>query len=255
MKLPNIWLEQRAEELRASLAFSTRLPLPRAMPRVSGALANAAWAFPLAGVLIGGVGAIVYALAQRLGLPTWPAAGLSVTATLLLTGALHEDGLADTVDAFGGGTTREQKLDIMRDSHIGAYGVCALILALLLRIAAIASLGSSSAVVWALIASHGGARTAMMMLLSLLPPARSDGLSFDAGRPSGDSTIVSAAMGFLIFAICLGPWRTVATLILLFIVIAIMTWLSSKQIEGQTGDVLGALEQISEVLILLIAIR
>ena len=72
----------------------------------------------------------------------------------LATGCLHEDGLADTADGFGGGDTREQKLDIMRDSRIGTYGVCALAMSLLLRVGALASLPSAHAVVWALIASH-----------------------------------------------------------------------------------------------------
>ncbi len=252
MTISNSWLEQRAEELKASIVFSTRLPLLRATPV---ALAKAAWAFPVAGLLVGFVGAAVYGLAHRVGLPPWPAAALSVAATLLVTGCLHEDGLADTVDGFGGGNTHEQKLDIMRDSRIGAYGVCALILALLLRVSALASIATTVPVGWALLASHGGGRAAMVVLMFLLPPARADGLSFGAGRPPGDSVAAAAALGFLILALCLGPWRGVAAVFLLLVVIAVMTWLSSEQIEGQTGDVLGAVEQISEILILLLAIR
>jgi adenosylcobinamide-GDP ribazoletransferase len=253
--ISNTWLEQRAEELKASVVFSTRLPLLRATPIAGGALAKATWAFPVAGLLVGLVGAAIYGLVHHMGLPPWPAAALSVAATLLATGCLHEDGLADTVDGFGGGKTREQKLDIMRDSHIGAYGVCALVLALLLRVGAIASIATTVPVGWALLASHGGGRAAMTMLMYLLPPARSDGLSFDAGRPSGDSVAAAGAIGCAILAICLGPWRGIAALFVLLIVIALMTWLSSEQIEGQTGDTLGAVEQVSEILILLIAIH
>src|SRR5262249_45833936 len=116
------WLEDRAEELKASIAFCTRLPFVRAAPHAAKALGKAAWAFPVAGLIVGLVGALVYVLAHRLGVPAWPAAALSVTATLTVTGALHEDGLADTVDGFGGGSTRLEKLDIMRDSSTGAYG-------------------------------------------------------------------------------------------------------------------------------------
>ena len=111
----------------------------RAAPPAAGALARAAWAFPIAGLVVGLIGAIVYALAHRIGLPSWTAAALAVAATLLATGCLHEDGLADTADGFGGGKTREQKLEIMRDSRIGTYGVCALALSLLLRVGALAS--------------------------------------------------------------------------------------------------------------------
>jgi adenosylcobinamide-GDP ribazoletransferase len=248
------WIEERAEELKASIAFSTRLPLARSTPMPEGTLAKAAWAFPIAGLVVGLIGAVVYLLAHRFGLPAWPAAALSVAATMLATGCLHEDGLADTADGFGGGATREQKLAIMRDSHIGAYGVCALTLALVLRVSALAALPNAHVVVWALLAAHGGARAAMIAFMFFLSPARSDGLSFDAGRPLADSVAAAGALGFLILALCLGPARGVVALIYLLVVIALMAWLSSRQIEGQTGDVLGAVEQVGEIVILLTAL-
>jgi adenosylcobinamide-GDP ribazoletransferase len=249
------WLQDRVEELKASVVFCTRLPLLRATVTNSGALAKAAWAFPLAGVLIGLVAAAVYGIAHRAGIPAWPAAALSVAATLLLTGCLHEDGLADTADGFGGGTTRDQKLEIMRDSRIGTYGVCALIVALLLRVGVLASFFSAASVGWALLASHAGARAGMMAFMFLVPPARRDGLSSDAGQPPIESAGVAVVLGFLIAAICLGPLRAIVALVLLGVVVALMAWLSRKQIGGQTGDVLGAVEQISEIVILLVALR
>jgi len=254
MMISAAWLEERAEELKASVIFCTRLPLLRATPLAGGALAKAAWAFPIAGLLVGVIGAVVYALCHRAGLPAWPAAALTVAATLIVTGCLHEDGLADTADGFGGGATREQKLDIMRDSRIGTYGVCALVLALLLRVGELASLPNAHVVVWALIASHAAARATMPALMFLLPPARSDGLSFAAGRPAGESVAAAAAIGFVILAICLHPGRGAMALIYLGIVVALMALLSSRQIGGQTGDVLGALEQVSEIAVLLVAL-
>jgi adenosylcobinamide-GDP ribazoletransferase len=248
------WLEDRAEEFQASLMFCTRLPLLRATPLIGASIAKAAWAFPLAGLVVGLVGAIVYAVAHKFGLPPWPAAALAVAATMLATGCLHEDGLADTADGFGGGGTREQKLDIMRDSHIGAYGVCALMLSLLLRVAALASLPNAHVAVWALIAAHGAARATMPALMFLLPPARGDGLSFQAGRPPSDSVAGAVVLGFVILAFCLHPGRGIVALIFLGLVVVLMAWLSSRQIEGQTGDVLGALEQVSEITILLVAL-
>src|ERR1700684_3594834 len=124
----------RIGEISASIHFLPRLPPPR-QEGAGTSLAQAAWAFPLAGFVVGLVGALAYLIADRLVLFSWPAAALTLAATLLVTGALHEDGLADTADGFGGGDTREQKLDIMRDSHIGVYGVCAVVLSLLLRVA------------------------------------------------------------------------------------------------------------------------
>jgi len=247
------WLEDRAKELTTSIVFLTRLPLLGSTPTAAGDIAKAAWAFPIAGILVGLIGAIVYALAHRIGVPPWPAAALAVTATLVATAGMHEAGLAGAIDGLGRGKTREQKLDIMAESHIGAYGVCALVLALVLRVSALAVLPNAHAVVWALIAAHGGARAAMMALMFLLPPARGDGLSPDAGRPPADSVAAAAALGFVLLVFCLGFGRGIVTLIFLLIVLAGMTWLSSEQIEGQTGEVAGALEQVSEIVILLAA--
>jgi adenosylcobinamide-GDP ribazoletransferase len=254
MTISDSWLENRAEELKASIIFCTRLPLLPATPLTGNSLSRAAWAFPVAGLVVGVIGAVVYALAHKLSLPPWPAAALAVAATMLVTGCLHEDGLADTADGFGGGKTREQKLAIMRDSHVGAYGVCALAMALLLRVGALASLPNAHAVVWALIASHAAARATMPVLMLLLPPARSDGLSFDAGKPAGEAVAVAAVIGFLILAICLHLGHGLVALIVLAAIVALAAWLATRQIGGQTGDVMGALEQASEIAVLLVAL-
>src|SRR5689334_5986270 len=248
------WLEDRTEEFKASLAFSTRLPLLPAMSQTAKAVANAAWAFPVAGLVVGLIGALVYVLAHRLGLPAWPAAALSVAATLVVTGALHEDGLADTADGFGGGDTRQSKLDIMRDSRTGAYGVCALVLSLLLRIGALASFADAAALVWALLASHCAARAAMVILMWLLPPARSDGLSHDAGSPAGESAAVAATIALVVLLFCLHPLHGVIAALALLVAVALLAWLAMRQIDGQTGDVLGATEQVGEIVILLVAV-
>jgi adenosylcobinamide-GDP ribazoletransferase len=254
MNISPTWFAERTAELRASLVFCTRLPLLGAAPSSGGGIAKAAWAFPIAGLVVGLIGAMVYVLAHRAGLPGWPAAALSVASTLLATGCLHEDGLADTADGFGGGTSREQKLDIMRDSRIGTYGVCALTLSLLIRVSALASFFDTRSVVWALIASHVAARATMPALMFLLKPARSDGLSFGAGQPPGYSVLAALAIGFVVLAFCLHPARGFVALICLAAIVVLMAGLSSKQIGGQTGDVVGALEQVSEVAVLLVAL-
>jgi adenosylcobinamide-GDP ribazoletransferase len=159
------------------------------------------------------------------------------------------------VDGFGGGKTREHKLDIMRDSRIGTYGVCALAMSILLRVGALASLADPALVVPALIAAHGAARATMPGFMFLVPPARSNGLSFEIGAPPRTSVAIASAVGILVLAIGLGPALGIVALILLLIVIALMAWLSAAQIDGQTGDVLGAVEQVSEIVILLVALR
>ena len=164
-------------------------------------LAQAIWALPLAGLVVGAVGALVYAVAHRLGVPAWPAAALAIAATLAVTGCLHEDGLADTADGFGGGATRERKLDIMRDSRIGVYGVCALAVSILIRAGALASLADPGWVAWALLAAHGAGRARRCRLLMFfVAPARADGLSVTAGQPSREQAIAGAVLGILILS-------------------------------------------------------
>ena len=248
------WLAERIGELGTSIAFLTRLPLSRATPVTGATLAPAVWAFPIAGVVVGVIGAVVYALAHRVGLPPWPAAALTVAATLAATGCLHEDGLADTADSFGGGT-RERKLEIMRDSRIGSYALCALVMSLLLRVSALASLSDPALVAAALIAAHAAARATMPALMFFVPPARSDGLSFQAGRPASERVAAAVGLGVLFLAGSLGLRLALEAAILLVIVTALFARQSLKQIGGQTGDVVGALEQVSEVAVLLVALR
>lgn len=254
MTLDQAWLKARVDDLAASVLFLTRLRFGAAMPAAGGTITQAAWAFPLVGVLVGLIGALVYALAAGAGLPAWPAAALAVAATMAVTGCLHEDGLADTVDGFGGGGTRERKLEIMRDSRIGVYGVAALTLSILIRVSALASLGAPSLVLLALIGAHGAARAVMPVVMYFVQPARSDGLSAGVGEPPLESVAAAAVLGVLILLICLG-WPGLAALILLAIAAAFLIWLTLSQIGGQTGDVLGAVEQVSEILILLVALH
>lgn len=255
MAIDEAWLGERAADFRASFAFLTRLPFAPAPSGDGMAIARAAWAFPIVGVVVGLVGAVVFLLARRLGLPFWPAAALSVASTMVATGCLHEDGLADTIDGFGGGKTREQKLAIMRDSRIGVYGVCALALAILLRVGALASLISSTQVVLALIAAHGAARALVPVFMFFVSPARNDGLSASAGQPPMESIVAAAVLGIVILGLCLGPGLGLVALILLLLAMAAMAWLSLVQIDGQTGDVLGAVEQVGEIIVLLVALR
>src|SRR6201996_5887540 len=154
---------------------------------------------------------------------------------MMVTGALHEDGLADTIDGFGGGRSREQKLDIMRDSRTGAYGVCALVLAIILRVTALASLATPGLVVPALFAAHGAARAVLPAFMVFVPPARSTGLSAAAGQPPRESAGAAAVLGIVILGLCLGFGLGLAALVALAVVAALFAWLSLTQIDGQSG--------------------
>ena len=240
-------------ELRTGLAFLTRLKLRPPAPIAGAEVAQASWTFPVIGAGIGLFGAIVYWLAYRLGLDPLLGGTLAVAATLLVTGALHEDGLADTADGFGGGQTPARKLEIMRDSGIGAYGAAALIFSVLLRACAIASIDEPGLVALALIAAHAGARATLPIFMRRVPRARGDGLSAEAGAPPQQSAAIAVAIGVALLWLCLGFGGALITLILLVAALALAGWLATNQIGGQTGDELGAVEQVSEVLILLVA--
>jgi len=247
-----------AADLKCSIAFCTVLPLGDVATAAdaagaAGAVARASWALPLAGALVGGAGAFVYAAAAALGLAGLPGAALALAATLALTGCLHEDGLADMADGFGGGRDRARKLDIMRDARIGTYGASALALSLLLRFGALAALMTPGAVAPALVAAHAAARAALPVFMRAVPAARRDGLAAEAGVPSRRSAAAAGAIGVVALGLALGPAGGAIALALVAAAGACIGRLAMRQIGGHTGDVLGALEQASEIAILLVA--
>ncbi|BBO13664.1 adenosylcobinamide-GDP ribazoletransferase [Bradyrhizobium sp. TM102] len=246
-------LKDIVADLRMAVSFVTILPVALSKPAADGTVARATWALPVAGLLVGLAGAFVYKVAIRFGLTPNIAALLALASTALITGALHEDGLADTADGLGGGRTRERKLEIMRDSRIGTYGVCALILSFGLRWSALAAIADPLLVTFALCAAHAAARAGVPAFMSLVPPARPDGLSASAGSPPGRSVAIAFALGTLALALALGPGKALVGLILLSLAGLLLARLAVRQIGGQTGDILGAFEQIGEILILLVA--
>jgi len=249
------WIGRGTNDLMVALAFYTRLPFPDDRANPGAELARASWAAPVAGAVVGGIGALAYAVAHAAGLGPLPAAGVALVATLVVTGALHEDGLADTADAFGSGASPEARLAIMRDSRIGTFGACALILSLGLRWAALASVAGPMRAAVALIAAHAAARAMPPLLMLLTPPARPDGLSADAGLPPADSVAGAALLGLAALMLGLGFLNGLIAAALLALCLAAMRWLALNKVGGQTGDVLGALEQICEVVVLLVAAR
>ena len=238
-------------DLRIGLIFMTRLPV-RQREEIDGvALARSTRANPLVGALVGGAGALAFWVAISLGLTPWIAALLALTATLLLTGALHEDGLADLADGLGGGSDRQRKLEIMRDSRIGSYGGAALFLTLGLRGGAVAALAEPGLVAAALIAAHGAARGYLPLFMNKTPLARSEGLAASVAAPTAATAYTALGMSLLLCVLCLG----IADGALAFVSAGAAVWLlravARRQIGGYTGDVLGAAEQIAEIVLLL----
>jgi adenosylcobinamide-GDP ribazoletransferase len=240
-------------DLAVTLAFCTRLPLAQVANVAQGDIARASWAMSLAGAVVGAAAALAYAVAIRLGLPPAVAAALAIAAGMALTGAMHEDGLADTADALGG-NDRARKLEIMHDSRLGTYGACALVLAVLLRWAALASIARPGAVVLALIAAQTAARATLPAVMAAVPPARSDGLAASFGAPPREAAVVAALIGALTLVLCLGFAPGLLAAVLIGAAAFAVARLSLNAIGGHTGDVLGALEQVGEVLVLLVAV-
>lgn len=242
--------------------FFSRLPVPALpwerdihalpdFPRIIRVL-------PLAGLLIGTIPALALACAHFLSLGPWLTATLAVAAATLITGAFHEDGLADTADSFGG-TTRERRLEIMRDSRIGSFGAAALFLALLLRIGALAGLIAAAgwkAGVLALLITAALSRTAGVMPLVFLEPARRDGAAHAVGQPPREAFWFAAGLAGLI-AVLLGLVGGLpASGIALAMALSGLTgWsfirFSARHLGGQTGDIAGATQQVAEIAALL----
>ncbi|MEJ0092550.1 MAG: adenosylcobinamide-GDP ribazoletransferase [Methylocella sp.] len=238
------------------LRFATRLPLPslsrETMPHSLARFSRAVGLLPAAGALLGAIAAGVLA-AAALAFPALLAAPLSIATLILLSGALHEDGLADCADGFGGGATRERKLEIMRDSRVGAFGALALALSLYIRIVALAFIAAQSVALASavLIGAAAASRFSALIPMFVLPSARAEGAGFSAGRPEPPSFGRAACLAAIFAATPLlaGANLGKATLGLAASVIAGFgcSALAKRQIGGQTGDVAGAAQQISEI--------
>jgi adenosylcobinamide-GDP ribazoletransferase len=240
------------EPFFAGLGFLTRVPLPSWVRHEDGLLARSTVYFPVVGALVGALGGGVLLLASELWTPL-VAAALSTVATVMLTGALHEDALADACDGFGAGRTREQVLEIMRDSRIGTYGAVGLLLTLGTKLGALAAMSSEEAV-RALVAGHVLGRWSSLPLMRALPYAREAG----AGRPF----IGSITSGHLAIGSVLAAGLTAAALgrvaIAAWVAAALLTWLVARyfrsRIGGVTGDCLGATNQMVEVVTYLVVL-
>ncbi len=245
-------------DAREMLIFFSRLPIARVNTPDDHDFTRALRAAPLAGIVIGALGAGILGIGTAAGLPPLLTAALATAAIVFATGALHEDALADVADGFGGGASPEHKLEIMRDSTIGAYGASALCLSLLIRTSAIAGLVTAPNDIWlgawALIAAAAISRGAGVGMLGLLPPARTDGLGHMAGKLDRDTfqqlSVVTAAAGGIALWIGVGVISAIAVLLCAAAAAWGFSKLARAQIGGQTGDVAGAAQQVVECTVL-----
>ena len=258
-------------DTRVAAAFLTRLPVlgSRADKDARGGddmdageesalpeegLRSASRAFPIVGLGIGIAGAIVLVAAKWIGLGSFLAAALAVAAVIAVTGALHEDGLADAADGFGAGRDSEAKLAIMGDGRLGAFAVLALVLSVLLRVGALAAVPGTYSAAAALIAAAAFSRAVLPAVMAGLDHARSHGLAVAAGKPPQDRVLASLLLGTVLVLLFLGPFTGFVALLCGAGVAAVLAAVAQRAIGGFTGDVLGAIQQGTEIAVLLAAV-
>ncbi|MBT3808803.1 MAG: adenosylcobinamide-GDP ribazoletransferase [Rhodospirillaceae bacterium] len=254
-------------QLRLAVAFLTRLPVAHAaddddplavLDETPPDLASAMWLFPLVGFAIGGAGALALGALVWGGVPAPVAATLAIGVMIWLTGALHEDGLSDIADGFGGGSDRDHKLEIMRDSRLGAYGTVTLAIVVVTKIAALATIAAHDvgAAAGALIAATVWSRALIAPTMRWLTPARDDGLGANAGEPTeGDSWKGLGLAVLLVLLVLVTPagFGVVTVLLAGGLAAFAVGMIALRQIGGYTGDVLGAVVMIAETAALVAA--
>ena len=249
----NFKLEKWVGQLVLAISFFSRIPLPQRVWKTippNANLANAVIAFPVIGLIIAAFPAFVWFSASQ-ALPTLAASGLAIACGLIITGALHEDGLADCADGFGATGDREKTLEIMRDSRIGTYGAIALIMSIGLRWVALASLDPVTGV-YALFVCHPVSRATISLAMQFANYARPSGLgkTVEEGMPEygfAITTLIAFALAIAIGGIP-GVIAFIGAYVMAWLVLAVLKY----RLDGYTGDGLGAMQQVSEITVLLI---
>ncbi len=241
-----------SRDLAVAGTFLTRLPFRPPSNLGMSELSSAVGMFPIIGLIVGCLGgaAIWLAATVNIGPVAYGFIGLAVMA--LITGALHEDGLADFVDGIGA-RDRLRRLEILRDSNIGTFGVLALIFSIGLKAGLLGGFSKPTIAMAVLIVAAAISRGMMPILMYFMRPARSDGLGHDAGRPSaggvGTALLFSAIIAFIIFDF----WLAILALFLSAAATIAIGWVAHRRLAGYTGDVLGAAQQCVEITVLIIA--
>jgi adenosylcobinamide-GDP ribazoletransferase len=267
---PASWLERLWQDFCAAAAFLTVLPLAGALPatrptsaddsaddeilpaeqRPSAFLARAAGLFPLIGVIVGIVAALALLASFHIGLHPLACALIGLAAAALVTGALHEDGLADFFDGLGGGRTPEARLAVMQDSHIGSFGALALVFAVLVRAATLSGLFSPDTAALALIAGATVSRAVLPGMMRWLAPARPGGLAAEAGRPETTQVALAVLVALVTALVTVGFWGAMSAIVAALIAATIVGLTAQRLYGGKTGDVLGAAQVLAEIAVL-----
>ncbi len=230
-----------------ALMFYSRIPVPGGIDHSAETLNKATRYFPLVGIIVGGIAALVFWLAQFV-FPVSIAVILSMIFSVIITGAFHEDGFADVCDGLGGGYTIEQKLNIMKDSRVGTYGLLGLIFLIGLKYFLLVELSFN--LIFVLISVHALSRLSPVLLIFFLDYVRAD--EFSKIKPIGKRIKFFELLIAMIFSIAplylLGYWGFVL-IIPLIVISTLSAWFFKRHLGGYTGDCLGAAQQIAEIVL------
>lgn len=236
-------------DIPAALGLLTRLPVRVDTDRATTRGAAAAWAYPIVGLIVGCISAIGMITAGAIGLPAGAVALIGVATVTIITGAMHEDGLADTADGLWGGWDPVHRLKIMKDTYIGTYGVIAIVLSLLIRWLLLTELIDMNAGL-AVIAAAMLSRAAMVGVMAWLPNARDSGLSRAVGRPSLIVTLIAVAIAAVGAIGLIGVDGICAAAAVVVMAIGCGA-IAKAKIGGQTGDILGFVQQMTEISVMI----
>lgn len=238
-------LDVQPTDIPAAFTLLTRIPLPVDHAKTGQRAARAAWAYPFVGAVLGLIAGTIALSLAAIGIDTGIAAAAAIGLFMLLTGALHEDGLSDCADGLGGGTTIQRRLEIMKDSRIGAYGAAVLGTALLARWSGYSAIITVDWL-WAFIAVGAASRLPMVLVMFGMPLATPNGLAASVGGVTGP---IAAIATILTLVLCIASIGLLAFPVMLVAILACLPlcWMAWRRLEGYTGDILGGCQQIAEI--------
>ena len=248
-KFENNIFDLRLSDFFIALSLLTRIPINIDHDNVDERARKASWAYPLVGALVGSVAAMIAYILNFFGLPITICTIMALLTMVALTGGIHEDGLSDCADGFGGGTDKDSILKIMKDSRIGSFGTIALVLIILGRYGSMSELLKIDQLFWPLIAAGAISRVPMVGAMVYIKPARNNGLSVSVGAPPKFSFVIALIIGILSCVLVVGILSVLVLLGVGFITMIIF-YIANEKIGGQTGDVLGASQQFAELVAL-----
>ncbi|WP_252724017.1 MULTISPECIES: adenosylcobinamide-GDP ribazoletransferase [unclassified Thalassospira] len=232
-----------------ALALLSRVPVKGIEDFRAEVIARSVWSWPLVGLLLAGFAMLPAMLVYSLTANILIFAIVALAGMVLLTGSMHEDGIADCADGFGGGFEHARKLEIMRDSQIGTYGVVALILCFGLRLILLSAAGDAGQAAILFLVMAITSRAAMPVVMHILPPARADGLGKGAGTPNLMMVGLGVGLALILSLVLSGLFATMAILMGGLLAVGIVAAVAKWQIGGQTGDVLGATQIVTELFV------